>query len=500
MDLEDDGRRVRHPTMGRFLSHLQTRLVRLCYLPEFLSQSMTGERCALVFCAIATLFSFIALIAVRNNTLTVDLKVSELSKMVSELEASNQLLANDLALLISIPPGTTTIEVLCQQMESSQTNISALYQQVGQLQAGMADLDDRVASLDGGAGAGGGSIFPAGWLNDFMSVEVDENNDASLVITAPAISFRTPQAKTITQQIQGQNNWHWSSDTIDCHVGDTITWDWSTNENIIEADSTFNPLSNPSFSSGALNLGGSYSHVFKASGTHYYMSQNTASLSGTVVVYPGNVQAHSGLLQVPTSGSGAAFRPACAFDTVGTLYMERNMISVCMEFSVHDFAQPGFGQLRYAFAPMAGFETTSIYGGYEYATMDGCPENPDTDSPCQTATQYGSENAIALPSGWSIATWSSSSSSYAYQYFHGNWGAYSLVAKYSSSTYMWSISCSSTGSCSSSYSNYYNCDYSSSSTCIRISYSGGKYYITTGSSQSHSSTSNWKILIRRQVG
>eukprot|EP00617_Octactis_speculum_P017865 CAMPEP_0185755924 /NCGR_PEP_ID=MMETSP1174-20130828/14387_1 /TAXON_ID=35687 /ORGANISM="Dictyocha speculum, Strain CCMP1381" /LENGTH=496 /DNA_ID=CAMNT_0028434681 /DNA_START=466 /DNA_END=1958 /DNA_ORIENTATION=+ len=389
---------------------------------------MTGERCALVFCAIATLFSFIALIAVRNNTLTVDLKVSELSKMVSELEASNQLLANDLALLISIPPGTTTIEVLCQQMESSQTNISALYQQVGQLQAGMADLDDRVASLDGGAGAGGGSIFPAGWLNDFMSVEVDENNDASLVITAPAISFRTPQAKTITQQIQGQNNWHWSSDTIDCHVGDTITWDWSTNENIIEADSTFNPLSNPSFSSGALNLGGSYSHVFKASGTHYYMSQNTASLSGTVVVYPGNVQAHSGLLQVPTSGSGAAFRPACAFDTVGTLYMERNMISVCMEFSVHDFAQPGFGQLRYAFAPMAGFETTSIYGGYEYATMDGCPENPDTDSPCQTATQYGSENAIALPSGWSIATWSSSSSSYAYQYFHGNWGAYSLVA------------------------------------------------------------------------
>ena len=56
-------------------------------------------------------------------------------------------------------------------------------------------------------------------------------------------------------------------------MGDTVTFTWSTNENIIEADSTFNPLSNPSFSSGTLSLGGSYSHVFTAPGTHYFMSQ-----------------------------------------------------------------------------------------------------------------------------------------------------------------------------------------------------------------------------------
>jgi hypothetical protein len=70
-----------------------------------------------------------------------------------------------------------------------------------------------------------------------------------------------------------QNNWVWSSDVIDCHMGDTVTFTWSTNENIIEADSMFNPMSNPSFSSGTLSLGGSYSHVFTAPGTYYFMSQ-----------------------------------------------------------------------------------------------------------------------------------------------------------------------------------------------------------------------------------
>mmetsp|Transcript_34382 Transcript_34382/g.91017 ORF Transcript_34382/g.91017 Transcript_34382/m.91017 type:complete len:167 (-) Transcript_34382:653-1153(-) len=150
------------------------------------------------------------------------------------------------------------------------------------------------------------------------------------------------------------------------------------------------------------------------------MSQNTASLSGTVVVYPGNVQAQNGLLQVPTSGSGASLRPECSFDTVGTLYMERDVLSVCLESSLRTrhLVAPGFGQLGYGFAPMTDLAAiTTVYSGYEYATMDGCPENPDTDSPCQTATQYGEENAIALPSGWSIVI------NPPYSSFQGNWGA-----------------------------------------------------------------------------
>ena len=184
-------------------------------------------------------------LAASNQLLANDLTLlaasgdGELSKMVKELQASNQLLANDLALVMASatrsgddnstmaplmpnPPGTTTIEVLCQQMESSQADISTLYQQVGELQDGMDDLDYRMTTLEGqggggdssgggGSGDGGASggysgsfNSSAGWLNDFMSVEVDENNDPSLVITAPTVSIRTPQAKTITQQIQGQ--------------------------------------------------------------------------------------------------------------------------------------------------------------------------------------------------------------------------------------------------------------------------------------------------------
>ena len=103
------------------------------------------------------------------------------------------------------------------------------------------------------------------------------------------------------------------------------------------------------------------------------------------MVYPGNVQARNGLLQVPTSGSGAALRPECTFDTVGTLYMERNVLSVCMESAVRTrhLVPPDFGQLLYVFAPMTNIlvDDTSVYNGYEYATMDGCPENPGT-VPC----------------------------------------------------------------------------------------------------------------------
>jgi len=460
MDLEDDGvdgsggRRRRWIGGRRWASAVFNLLERLSQASE--------ERCALVFSLIAMLLSFITVLLLATN--------HDASASTADLE-----------------------------MESSQADISALYQQVSQLQASNQLLADELALLKAS-----GDDSSTEWLNDFVSVKVDENNGTSLFITAPVVSLGTPQAKTITQLIQGQNNWVWSSDLLDCHVGDTITWDWSTNENIIEADSMFNPMYSPSFSSGTLTLGGSYSHVFTAPGTHYFMSQNTASLSGTIVVYPGNVQARNGMLQLPTSGSGAALRPACTFDAVGTLYMERDMISVCMEHERFD------QRLSYGFAQLATFVSESVYAGYEYATMDGCPENPDTGSSCMTETQYGEENAIALPSGWSIATWSSSSSSYAYQYFHGNWGATHLVAKYSSTTYMWQVNCGATGSCSSTTTigDYYNCDYSSigdyynygsSSDCIRISSSGDKYYITAGYSQSHSSTYNWKILIRRAV-
>ena len=114
---------------------------------------------------------------------------------------------------------------------------------------------------------------------------------------------------------------------------------------------------------------------------HLPCPQNTASLSGTVVVYPGNVQAQNGLLQVPTSGSGASLRPECTFDTVGTLYMEREVLSVCMESAVRTrhSVPPDFGQLLYVYTPMTNLAAVaSVYGGYEYATMDGCPENPGT--------------------------------------------------------------------------------------------------------------------------
>ena len=61
--------------------------------------------------------------------------------------------------------------------------------------------------------------------------------------------------------------------------------------------------------------------------------------------------------------------------------MEREVLSVCLEssFRTRHTAQAAFGQLYYIFTPMTNLGAdTSVYNGYEYATMDGCPENPGT--------------------------------------------------------------------------------------------------------------------------
>ena len=130
---------------------------------------------------------------------------------------------------------------------------------------------------------------------------------------------------------------------------------------------------------------------------------------------------------------------------------------------------------------------------------------------CQTATQYGSENAIALPSGWSIAVGPPYSS------FQGNWGASNLVAWYSSSTssHIYRITCSAIyDDCSASTSSPYNCafyddnyyddyyyyhDNYYQNNCIEIVSSANGYYIESSSNFGSSGTNNWKILIRRSI-
>ena len=101
-----------------------------------------------------------------------------------------------------------------------------------------------------------------------------------------------------------------------------------------------------------------------------------------MVVYPGDIKAERGLMQIPTSAGQGAIAPACTFENVGMLDLGVDVLRVCMEQSTR-FTEagerlafrggPGFG-----WVPLQRVPVGTIYDGYEYATMDGCPETPGT--------------------------------------------------------------------------------------------------------------------------
>jgi hypothetical protein len=92
--------------------------------------------------------------------------------------------------------------------------------------AAVEELYHRVSSLEQQNSDGRNGTYDF-WSN-FFTVEFDDTNDdendANLIITAPSVSIRSPEQKMIRQLIEGQNNWVWSTENIDCHVGDTIKW------------------------------------------------------------------------------------------------------------------------------------------------------------------------------------------------------------------------------------------------------------------------------------
>ena len=96
-----------------------------------------------------------------------------------------------------------------------------------------------------------------------------------------------------------------------------------------------------------------------------------------------------------------------------------------------------------------------------------------------------------MPDGWTIHESTSSIS------FNGDWGATKLIYYRGDNTHIMTQGRSSSGWSSGDY--YYDCGYSSQSSCIRINESNGKYYISGGSYWTSSNTNNWKILIRREV-
>ena len=103
------------------------------------------------------------------------------------------------------------------------------------------------------------------------------------------------------------------------------------------------------------------------------MSQNTASLTGTIIVYPGNMNLERGLMQIPSTGSVGTTPPECTLETLGTLTLNTQALALC----AHAQFTPSGPSASYAWYPVLQLAAAvRVYGGYEYTTMDGSPERP----------------------------------------------------------------------------------------------------------------------------
>ena len=113
------------------------------------------------------------------------------------------------------------------------------------------------------------------------------NNGA--VATEAVITFREPRQWDVAEQISSGNSGGevsrmWSPSALTVRVGDTVTWTWSTNENVIEATEEFGESTEPLFTSGDLRTGGTYSRKFEEPGVLRFISQNSMGLHGTITV------------------------------------------------------------------------------------------------------------------------------------------------------------------------------------------------------------------------
>ena len=109
----------------------------------------------------------------------------------------------------------------------------------------------------------------------------------SMDIDADLIRFPHQQIHQLTEIFKdGQRVW--SEPYYAVNVGDSVTWNWNTIENIVSADSSYKILDGSSrlIYSGKLDtkIPGSFTFKFEIPGTYYYASENSQSMRGFIKV------------------------------------------------------------------------------------------------------------------------------------------------------------------------------------------------------------------------
>ena len=101
--------------------------------------------------------------------------------------------------------------------------------------------------------------------------------------------------------------WSTSRPDLAVRVGDTVTWQWDSLQNVVEANEDFNILkgATPHWRSGDVKIKGTYSITFQEAGTFHFISENTSKLRITIdVEVPAGIDRSGffGLRNVPVTG------------------------------------------------------------------------------------------------------------------------------------------------------------------------------------------------------
>ncbi len=126
-------------------------------------------------------------------------------------------------------------------------------------------------------------------LTDHIGINTLANGVVILDLQVDEIRMPKSKENIIISEVTMSGIRQWDVPLYKAYVGDVITWTWTTNENIISCDSNLDIIvDNPVLNSGNLEVNGQYSYTFDLAGTYYYTSQNSAGLSGVVVItdYP----------------------------------------------------------------------------------------------------------------------------------------------------------------------------------------------------------------------
>lgn len=120
-----------------------------------------------------------------------------------------------------------------------------------------------------------------------LSLSTLTDGTITLDINADAIRLPKPITYEVKQMIKNSVR-IWSPKGIKIYTGDYVTWTWSTNENIVECDSTglILPKADGHINSGPLGkqLPLTYTYQFNTSGIHYYTSENSQTMTGVIIV------------------------------------------------------------------------------------------------------------------------------------------------------------------------------------------------------------------------